>query len=253
MNQSHAAPDNQPTTIPHRCDHLSFLLQRSPSFPRTRSIQLSLGSFPLSSFLLVAPTILSFLYLSIFHFLSLSATAVLVPPPMHTYIVERSFARPATSLSLSLSLPPLFVTQSVSFALSLSLSLCRPRIFLLVTLTCFSSRSCFHEATEHRPILHLNLVNLPELANELWAWCLILAHEHGRRYTASNASGEGTRVYMCVCTVRGKSRGHAAGGKKVRGLHAAKRMRLRVEEATGGRHRSVCNPVYRGGLSRFLT
>lgn len=50
------------------------------------------------------------------------------------------------------------------------------------------------EPAEHRPILHLNLVNLPELANELRAWCLILAHEHGRRYTASNASGEGTRV-----------------------------------------------------------
>lgn len=79
----------------------------------------------------------------------------------------------------------IYFYRSFSFYFSFSLS------FLLFHryLAC-----AFIELAEHRPILHLNLVNLPELANELRAWCLILAHEHSRRYTASNASGEGTCV-----------------------------------------------------------
>lgn len=127
--------------------------------------------------------ILSFLYLSIFHFLSLSVSSVLFPP---LYVYRRAFV-PSTS-RFPLSVPPciLLSSSTSNFPLRHSRSIISP------------ARSYFHEATEHRPILHLNLVNLPELANELWAWCLILAHEHGRRYTASNASGEGTRVYMCV-------------------------------------------------------
>lgn len=182
MNQSHAAPDNQPTTILHRCDHLSFLLQRSPSFSRTRSIQLSTWLF------------LSFVF-----------------PPRHTddTIVPLSIYIPF-SLALRVQRPlstPIRISSSVR-SLDQQVPSLRPNVYppLFINLEFSSPSLLFHyisrplvlPRTEHRPILHLNLVNLPELANELWAWCLILAHEHGRRYTASNASGEGTRVYMCV-------------------------------------------------------
>lgn len=183
MNQSHAAPDNQPTTILHRCDHLSFLLQRSPSFSRTRSIQLSTWLF-LSFVFLPRRTDDTIVPLSIYIPFSL---ALRVQRPLSTPIRISSSVRSLDQQVPSLRptvYPPLFI--NLEFSLRHSRSIISP------------ARSYFHEATEHRPILHLNLVNLPELANELWAWCLILAHEHGRRYTASNASGEGTRVYMCV-------------------------------------------------------
>lgn len=109
----------------------------------------------------------------------LYSISVLFPPP----IAAVHSARPS---SLFLFAPSL--SSSTSSALP------KPPTSSLPPTPADPASSCFHEPTEHRPILHLNLVNLPELANELWAWCLILAHEHGRRYTASNASGEGTCV-----------------------------------------------------------
>lgn len=171
-NQSHAAPDNQATTIPHHCDHLSFL------------------PWSLSSFLFrpspLAPAPLSFLYLSIFRsrsslslFSSSRPRDASSPFPRHSSLpLSRSFA--------SHSRIYLSVSHILSFAFLVPR---RSRTSLRRRLARASI-----EPAEHRPILHLNLVNLPELANELRAWCLILAHEHGRRYTASNTSGEGTRV-----------------------------------------------------------
>lgn len=128
--------------------------------------------------------------------------------PLSIYIAL-SLEHPATlsfSLTRFLSIPltpplvqPPFLACSFSPRSYIYLSVSHP-LFSLLFLR--SSRAPHHrrfarasiEPAKHRPILHLNLVNLPELANELRAWCLILAHEHSRRYTASNASGEGTRV-----------------------------------------------------------
>lgn len=124
VNQSHAAPDNQPTTIPHRCDHLSFLLQRSPSFPRTRSIQLSLGSFPLSSF---PPrrTDDTIVPLSIYIPFSLALRVHGPRSTPYAHIYRRAFVRSTSSnfslfLLLSLSLP---FRRTVGILLSFSLSL----------------------------------------------------------------------------------------------------------------------------------
>lgn len=156
-------------------------------FPTAVSVSPSL-SHPL------APAPLSYLYLSIFRSRSrfslfslrlvLSRLYLFVPPPppppsSQPTTLSRSHAHLAfLYLSFCLSCPLfVFLSPHLSHA-PLSRRLARASI----------------EPAEHQPILHLNLVNLPELANELRAWCLILAHEHGRRYTASNASGEGTRV-----------------------------------------------------------
>ena len=113
VNQSHAAPDNRPTTILHRSDHLSFLHYN------VRPLSLSLRPLVPSSFhrlfpsfLLVAPTrILSFLYLSIFHFLSLFQPS---------------------SFNLFSPLPPLCISSNVR---SLDLSRFGPRFPLSLSLS----------------------------------------------------------------------------------------------------------------------
>lgn len=101
------------------------------------------------------------------------------------------FSFSALSPPFSFSTIPLSCSISLSIFLSLSYRtppfLYQPPTQLLADWT-------------RRPILHLNLVNLPELANKLWVWCLKLAC-YQRRYTASNAPGEGLRL----CTVVRKS------------------------------------------------
>lgn len=166
------------TTIPHHCDHLSFL-------PRSLSPSL----FP--STLSRSPAPLSYLYLSIY---SVLARAFRFPlRPFRALPPRTAAATPSRRPSLSRSL-----VRSPRSCIYLSVShiLCSPFPYFVSPArhpVRHLARASI-EPAEHRPILHLNLVNLPELANELRAWCLILAHEHGRRYTASNASGEGTRV-----------------------------------------------------------
>lgn len=118
-------------------------------------------------------------------FVSSARLCLFVPPPPPPLS-----SQPPTTLSRSHTrLAFLYLSFCLSYPLFAFLS---PRLSR-VQLSRRLARASI-EPAEHRPILHLNLVNLPELANELRAWCLILAHEHGRRYTASNASGEGTRV-----------------------------------------------------------
>ena len=51
-------------------------------------------------------------------------------------------------------------------------------------------------ARRRRPILHLNLVNLPELANELRVWHLILVRA---RSTSPSLYTRSTSVYVWVC------------------------------------------------------
>lgn len=167
------------TTIPHHCDHLSFL-------PRSLSPSL----FP--SALSRSPAPLSCLYLSIYSVLARAFRSSLFVPPAPSpfpYRCRHPLA-PATPFSLARML---LVPISIFLSLVSSVRLSRTSSHLRATPLRRLARASI-EPAEHRPILHLNLVNLPELANELRAWCLILAHEHGRRYTASNASGEGTRV-----------------------------------------------------------
>lgn len=175
------------TTIPHHCDHLSFL-------PRSLSPSL----FP--STLSRSPAPLSCLYLSIYSVLARAFRSSLfvpsarfvppLPPPLPFPYRCRHPLAPATPFSLARML---LVPISIFLSLVSSVRLSRTSSHLRATPLRRLARASI-EPAEHRPILHLNLVNLPELANELRAWCLILAHEHGRRYTASNASGEGTRV-----------------------------------------------------------
>lgn len=167
------------TTIPHHCDHLSFL-------PRSLSPSL----FP--STLSRSPAPLSCLYLSIYSVLARAFRSSLFVPSarfLPPYRCRHPLA-PATPFSLACML---LVPISIFLSLVSSVRLSRTSSHLRATPLRRLARASI-EPAEHRPILHLNLVNLPELANELRAWCLILAHEHGRRYTASNASGEGTRV-----------------------------------------------------------
>lgn len=164
------------TTIPHHCDHLSFLPRSlSPSlFPST----LSRSPAPLSCLYLYIPFSLE-LFASLFVSSARFLPVPLPPPPRA--------GRPFLARS--------YAPRSYIY-LSVSRILCSPFPFFVSPArhpVRHLARASI-EPAEHRPILHLNLVNLPELANELRAWCLILAHEHGRRYTASNASGEGTRV-----------------------------------------------------------
>lgn len=167
------------TTIPHHCDHLSFL-------PRSLSPSLFLSTLSRS------PAPLSCLYLSIYSVLARAFRSSLFVPsaalPPRT-AAATPFAPTAPFLARS------YASRSYIY-LSVSRILCSPFPFFISPARRPVRRlaRASIEPAEHRPILHLNLVNLPELANELRAWCLILAHEHGRRYTASNASGEGTRV-----------------------------------------------------------
>lgn len=158
-------------------------------FPTTVSVSVPLPVRPLS---LSGTTIVP---LSIYIFRSRSSfslfvpSARFVPPPSFPYRCRHPLA-PATPFSLARML---LVPISIFLSLVSSVRLSRTSSHLRATPLRRLARASI-EPAEHRPILHLNLVNLPELANELRAWCLILAHEHGRRYTASNASGEGTRV-----------------------------------------------------------
>lgn len=176
-NQSHAAPDNQATTILcNHCNHLNFL-----------PCLLSLFLLHLSSRL--AP--LSYLCISIYrsrlNLWFLSPFFLCTSSPQNQPQHRLSFLAYSFAFRFYICLS-IFLVSSVRLSLSL---------FLSVSSASFHCRlaRAFIEPAKHQPILHLNLVNLPELANELRAWCLILAHEHGRRYTASNASGESIRVY----------------------------------------------------------
>lgn len=157
-------------------------------FPTTVSVSVPLPVRPLS---LSGTTIVP---LSIYIFRSRSSFSLFPlrpspPPPPFPYRCRHPLA-PATPFSLARML---LVPISIFLSLVSSVRLSRTSSHLRATPLRRLARASI-EPAEHRPILHLNLVNLPELANELRAWCLILAHEHGRRYTASNASGEGTRV-----------------------------------------------------------
>lgn len=164
------------TTIPHHCDHLSFL-------PRSLSPSLFLSALSRS------PAPLSCLYLSIYSVLARAFRFPLRPFRGASSPYRRRHPLRADHTFLAHS----YASRSYIY-LSVSRILCSPFSFF-ISPACRPVRRLARasiEPVEHRPILHLNLVNLPELANELRAWCLILAH--GRRYTASNASGEGTRV-----------------------------------------------------------
>lgn len=151
----------------YHCDHLSFLprslclsLPLSFSIPPASTLShIALTIVPLSIYISLSLVPLSFLSPSFFRPLPLPP-----PPPL-----DHPFSLASRSYSLSFCLSyPLYSSFS---------SWSMPRTALLL------SRLRLHRTVgEHRPILHLNLVNLPELANELRAWCLILAHEHGRRY-----------------------------------------------------------------------
>lgn len=136
MNQSHAAPDNRPTTILHRSDHLSFLHYN------VRPLSLSLWPLVPSSFhrlfpsfLLVAPTrILSFLYLSIFHFLSLfhrplstSSPSSSPPPFVYRPTFVRSIYLVSTPVFLSLFPPRTALSLSLSIYICISSSLALTR------------------------------------------------------------------------------------------------------------------------------
>lgn len=166
----------------YHCDHLSFLprslclsLPLSFSIPPASTLShIALTIVPLSIYISLSLVPLSFLSPSFFRPLPLPP-----PPPL-----DHPFSLALVHLSF------LYLSFCLSYPLCSSFSSwSMPRTVLS------PSRSRLHRTGgEHRPILHLNLVNLPELANELRAWCLILAHEHGRRYTMSNASGEDTCV-----------------------------------------------------------
>lgn len=218
-NQSHAAPDNQATTIPHHCDHLSFLPRSlSPSLCRPHPL---------------APAPLSCLYLYLCRAHARALLAALSLPRFLSAPLTPPTPRPQRQLfSLARSL-------LASISVFLSLVLCSPFSFPVLYLCLYFSLSLARvplrsarrlarasiEPAEHRPILHLNLVNLPELANELRAWCLILAHEHGRRYTASNASGEGTRVQSSTKFADGRTAMHTISRRRGRGvLNASTRL-----------------------------
>lgn len=222
-NQSHAAPDNQATTIPHHCDHLSFL-------PRSLSPFLC-RPHPL------APAPLSCLYLYLCRALARAFLAALslsrfLPAPL-----TPPTPRPQRQLfSLARSL-------LASISVFLSLVLCSPFSFPVLYLSLSLARVPLRSArrlarasiepAEHRPILHLNLVNLPELANELRAWCLILAHEHGRRYTASNASGEGTRVQSSAKFADGRTARHNPSETRKGCLEREHALDLRIDREVG--------------------
>lgn len=166
-------------------------------FPTTVSVSVPLPPSPSRSDITIVP-------LSTYIVLSLRLSVILSVSPVRFLSIPLT---PATHPS-----PPLSLSRSLVLSSLLYLSFCLSSSLFAFLFPCFSLAYCsamlcsalLHSArrlacasiepAEHRPILHLNLVNLPELANELRAWCLILAHEHGRRYTASNASGEGTRV-----------------------------------------------------------
>lgn len=155
-------------------------------------------SLSLSQFLLHPPSLthrhpLSCLYLSIFRSRScLFRSSLRLSSVRFLSSYRHRYSSPSLDHPFSLArspLVPISIFLSLISSVFTFLLLCPSHAPHHRRLACTSI-----EPAEHRPILHLNLVNLPELANELRAWCLILAHEYSRRYTTSNASGEDTYV-----------------------------------------------------------
>lgn len=118
-NQSHAAPDNPATTIPHHCDHLSFLPRSLVSVPPPFALSRSAGA-------------LSCLYLSVPRSRSsssaLSSSLYLSLPPSPSVSPLRFLSIPLTATPPAPPGPPRQSSCHHPFSLALSL----PYIYLSV-------------------------------------------------------------------------------------------------------------------------